>query len=227
MKKILTSALVIYLSIGAAQAQADTTRHKGEKERHEMGHQKMALSADQHAKIKAINENFRTQMHSLKDQTGLTDTQRRERRQVLQQKHKAEIDAVLTAEQRALAKNMHKDKNHSRNGAFKKGWDGDKRNGHNKLDKGVEGRRGFDGKMAKELNLSTEQQAKIEAIRKENRSKLDAVRADATLTQEQKKAKAAEIMKAQREQMKSVLTPEQQQKMKENRKSRPVTTKTK
>lgn len=216
MKKLLTSALVIALSFGAAQAQQDAARHKGgkhnDKARHEMGYQKLDLSADQQAKIKAINESFRDGMKSLKDQTGLTDAQRKERREALQQKHRTELDAVLTAEQRAKAEAMRKEG---------KDKDGDKSNRDGKGDKEYDGRRGHGGDMAKELNLSTEQQAKMETIRKETKAKLDAVRADASLTQEQKKAKSGEIMKAQMEQMKSILTKEQQQKMKDGRKGRP------
>ena len=224
MKKILTSALMIALSFGVAQAQ-DSTRHKGgkhgDKARHEMGYRKADLSADQQAKIKAINESYRDKMKALKDQTALTEAERKTKRESLHQQHKAELDAVLTTDQRAKAGSYKHDGKGKK--AHHKG--GDKVKANKGTD--VKAGRGSNEDMAKELNLTTEQQAKLETIRTENKVKLDAIRNDASLTKEQKRSKMEEIMKAQKDQMRSLLTPEQAQKMKQERKSRPAQTKKK
>jgi Spy/CpxP family protein refolding chaperone len=168
-----------------------------------------------------MNESFRDKMKSLKDQTSLSDAEKKTKREALHQQHKEEISAVLTAEQRAQAAATKKDWKGKGGDARK----GDRKDGVKSDRKDAQGGRGRGGDMAKELNLTTDQQAKVAAIRTENKAKLDAVRNDASLTQEQKRSKVAEIMKAQGEQMKSVLTTEQQQKMKEARKARPAQTK--
>jgi Spy/CpxP family protein refolding chaperone len=72
-------------------------------------------------------------------------------------------------------------------------------------------------KMAKELNLTAEQQTQIEAIRKQTWESIKAVHNDATLTDDQKQAKTRDLRKAGMDQERAVLTPEQQAKAKELR----------
>ncbi|HEY4246888.1 MAG TPA: hypothetical protein VGM64_08530 [Lacunisphaera sp.] len=74
--------------------------------------------------------------------------------------------------------------------------------------------RGDLAKMAKELNLTPEQQTQIEAIRKQNWESLKAIRSDSTLTDDQKRDKAREIRKSGMQQEWTILTPEQQAKAK-------------
>jgi Spy/CpxP family protein refolding chaperone len=75
-----------------------------------------------------------------------------------------------------------------------------------------------DGKMMKDLNLTQDQKTKMNDLRKNFKEQRDAIKNDASLTQEQKKTKMQELNKTQREQMKNILTPEQQQKMQANKK---------
>ena len=72
-------------------------------------------------------------------------------------------------------------------------------------------------KMAKELNLTAEQQTQMEAIRKQTRESIKAVRNDASLTDDQKQEKTRDLRKAGLDQERAVLTPEQQAKAKELR----------
>lgn len=216
MKRIIAGFLMIALSAGAVQAQGHQGKNhqkgKQDKAQHEMPYKKLDLTADQQNRIKTINENFRNQMKSLKDQTGLSEAEKRSRRESLQKQHVADIQAVLTAEQRAKAENMKKDWKQD-----KKEYKRDSMN-HHRGDRGMH--QGKKGDFAKDLNLTAEQKAKLEAIRAENKTKLEALRADNSLTKEQKRAKMQELMKAQQEQMKAILTPEQLEKMKTTRKGR-------
>ncbi len=77
-------------------------------------------------------------------------------------------------------------------------------------------RENFD-KMAKELNLTSDQKIQIEAIRKQARESMKAVRNDTSLTEDQKREKGREIMKTAVDQERAILTPEQQAKQKELR----------
>ena len=63
--------------------------------------------------------------------------------------------------------------------------------------------------LAKQLDLTDAQKPKVEAIMKSTMEKNRAVREDASLTPEEKKAKAKAIHEDAATQMKAVLTPEQ------------------
>ena len=72
-----------------------------------------------------------------------------------------------------------------------------------------------------DLNLTEEQGQKMKALNEEGRAKIEAVRNDASLNDDQKKAKMMELRKAQNEKRMAILTPEQKKKwddkMKEGR----------
>jgi Spy/CpxP family protein refolding chaperone len=67
--------------------------------------------------------------------------------------------------------------------------------------------------IAERLGLSAEQKTKLDGLRQAQRTALDAVAEDKALSPEDRRTKVRGIMEANREQMKAVLTPEQQQKM--------------
>lgn len=75
-----------------------------------------------------------------------------------------------------------------------------------------------DGKMMKDLNLTQEQKDQMKAFHQSMKQQRDAIKNDASLSQEQKKQKMQELNKTQKEKMNSILTTEQQQKMKTERK---------
>jgi periplasmic protein CpxP/Spy len=63
--------------------------------------------------------------------------------------------------------------------------------------------------VAKALDLTDAQKPKFDAIRKESREKLKALREDTSLTMEEKKANAKAIQDDAAKQLKTVLTPDQ------------------
>jgi len=71
----------------------------------------------------------------------------------------------------------------------------------------------FAGMVADRLGLTAEQRTKLDSLRQAQRTALDAVAGDQTLSPEDRRAKVRGIMESNREQMKAVLTPEQQQQM--------------
>lgn len=68
-------------------------------------------------------------------------------------------------------------------------------------------------RVGEKLGLTVEQQSKLEAIRAQQRGELEALRNNADLAPEARRAQAAEIIRNRGEQMKAVLSPEQQVKM--------------
>jgi len=74
--------------------------------------------------------------------------------------------------------------------------------------------------MFRELNLSKEQRGKMKEINQSNKAKKEAVQADEKLTDTEKKQKLRQIQRQQAMETNSILTSEQQQKMKELRKQK-------
>ena len=72
-------------------------------------------------------------------------------------------------------------------------------------------------KLAEHLNLTEEQKAKIEPLRKAEKAQLDALRDDKTLSREARRAKVQEIHQATMAQIRPLLTPEQQAKLDKGR----------
>ena len=77
--------------------------------------------------------------------------------------------------------------------------------------------------MRERLALSDQQWEKLQPLLKQEGEKVREILADATLSTEQKRAKAKEVTAAGREQIKELLTPEQRQKLAEEMKSQQAT----
>lgn len=68
-------------------------------------------------------------------------------------------------------------------------------------------------RFARELNLSDEQQTKIEALNSEYRAKFEELRDNKSLTKEERSTKRKELSEQKQSAVKQVLTPEQQAKL--------------
>ena len=148
MKRILSSALILALSIGAAQAQTTSTdKQKDQKKEHRghhkggrgEGYEKLNLTADQQARMKTLKENYKKQAEALKQQeTSLTAAQMKEKRKALHEQHRAQFESILTKEQKdQLAALKAERKASAKNGKFE-------RRGADST-----GRKGFDNKGTK------------------------------------------------------------------------------
>jgi Spy/CpxP family protein refolding chaperone len=212
MKKILTATLAFVLFAGAAQAQTkDSTRH------HKGGHEQFAkqlnLTSDQQAKLKAIHQQERTEMTALKNNKSLTADQLKSQRQELHKKYRSQSESIFTADQKQqMAKMKSEWKAKGKEGRKGKGKDAQAR--WNKDGKGF--KKG--GEFQKELNLTQDQKDKMAKLRTDSKSSFDAIKNDNSLTDAQKKEKFQSLRKQQGEQMKSILTAEQLEKMKAARK---------
>lgn len=71
------------------------------------------------------------------------------------------------------------------------------------------------GMMKENLNLTPEQVDKIKPILEADREKMKALREDKNLSQEDRRAKMRDILRESAQQIKPILTPEQQEKWKE------------
>ena len=195
MKKIILSVLVVSMVI-AVQAQEITERktdnpmmHERAKGQHNkvLNMQQLNLAPQQKIQIKQLRENFHTQMEELMKNDGITVKESRERMESLRKENKEKTQRIPTAEQKAKLQQMK-----------------------------VEGKaqhmemaRGRAENMKTRLGLSDEQSSKMEKNHAEMPKKIKALRENKSLIDENKKEQMKEMMKGQREQMKSILTEEQ------------------
>ena len=195
MKKIILSALVLSMAI-VVQAQEIPERktdkpmmHVRARGQHNKGMnmQQLNLTPQQKIQIKQQRENFHRQMEELKKNDGITVKESRERMESLRKENKEKTQRIPTAEQKAKLQQMK-----------------------------VEGKaqhmemaRGKAENMKTRLGLSDEQSAKMEKNHAEMAEKIKALRENKSLNDENKKEQMKELMKGQREQMKSILTEEQ------------------
>lgn len=82
----------------------------------------------------------------------------------------------------------------------------------------VEAKSKLNDKKLEQLNLSAEQKEKMKAINAVFKKNMDALKSNTTISDNDKKLKRAEMIKDHKSQIKSILTPEQQEKAKEIRK---------
>lgn len=73
--------------------------------------------------------------------------------------------------------------------------------------------------MMKELDLTKEQRSQMKEFHQSIKLKKETINNDQTLTQEQKQIKLKELHKEQKEKLNTILTPEQKEKLKEERKN--------
>ena len=206
MKRILSTALAIVLFIGAAQAQ-DTTKHKGPHHgKRGDAMKELNLTEDQKAKIKSIREAQMAEMKALKAD-GKSEADK-DARKALHDKYKAQMDAVLTADQKAkLDKQKEEWKEKGKAGkadGFGKGQKGDRK------DKMKD--------FGKELNLTADQQARVKSINEDFKAKMQTLRSNSTLSQDEKREQFKKLAESHKTNLKAVLTQEQIAKMEATRK---------
>lgn len=197
---------------GLASAQTDSTQHQGfGKGKTGMQHrhggqmaQKLNLTDDQKAQLKTVNEGYRKQLSDLKADTALSADERKTQFSALQKSHREEMNKIFTDDQ----KRMLADGRSKMQGR-----------GHMGGGRGAKGGANFD-KMKQELNLTDDQAAKLKTQREQLRTQMKTINSDSTLTADQKKEKAKQLFSQQKEQLKTILTPEQLAKMQSMRKGR-------
>ena len=194
MKKIMIGAVVLMLAAGSVQAQ-DNSQVQRKHHRHQHGKmfEKLNLTQDQKDQMKSLNDDFRKQMQELKKNEDITVKDWNTRKETLSKNHREKIQNLLTNEQKLQLKKI-KQEQRTNHEAFSKA----------RMEK-----------MSERLNLNKEQKEKLGSLRSGMSEKIKTIRSNESLSQEQKKDQVKELMKAQKEEMKSILTDEQFKKMQE------------
>jgi Spy/CpxP family protein refolding chaperone len=194
MKKIMIGAVVLMLAAGSVQAQ-DNSQVQRRHHRHQHGKmfEKLNLTQDQKDQMKSLNDDFRKQMQELKKNEDITVKDLNARKEKLSKNHREQIQNLLTNEQKLQLEKIKQEQ----------------RTNHEAYSKAR-----FE-KMSEHLSLNKEQKEKLGNLRAGMSEKIKTIRSNESLSQEQKKDQVKELMKAQKEEMKSILTDEQFKKMQE------------
>jgi Spy/CpxP family protein refolding chaperone len=158
--------------------------------------EKLNLTDSQKVSIKAIFDADANQVKAIRQNSSLSQEQKRTEIKVIWQKRVQEVNSILTPQQQQKFAELKKNAFHKR---------------HNQ----VKHRLAF---LARRLDLTDEQKTSIKAVFTADANEIKAVRQDNSLTQEQKTAKIKGIWQNKQEQINAVLTPEQQAKLAELKK---------
>lgn len=210
MKRIVAAALALSLAFAVKAQEIPERKHDGFKphghpgkmhQRHPggMDFKQLNLSEAQKEQMKTQHEGFRKQMEELKKNDNITVKEWRTRMENLRKEQKSKMESILTSDQKSQLEKMKTEK---------------------KAMHEVDAKARME-KMKIHLGLTQEQTAKMEKNRKEMGDKMKAIRENKSLSDDKKRDEMKELMKKQKESMKSILTEEQLKKMKEGRQHGP------
>lgn len=210
MKKIIALFLVATVTSLSVNAQEIPERKREGFKHHEqhgrMQHhrggldmKKLNLTDAQKEQFKAQRENFKKQMEELKKNENITVKEWKSRMENLRKENKTKMDGILTSDQKAQIEKMKTEQK-----------------AMHEIDAKARAE-----KMKLKLGLSDEQSAKLQKNRTEMAEKIKAIHENKSLTDERKREEMKELMKKQKETMKSILTEEQMKKLQEGRKDSP------
>ena len=208
MKKIFLSVLIATVFGGATQAQEIRDRESGRqrtiKREHRGGHElkSLNLSEDQKTKFKALQEQNRKEMAEIRKNENITVKEWKAKMEAQRKDYRSKVQGLLTEDQKAQ---LEKSKAERRS---------------RMSDRTMERTKLRSDRMKTELGLSEEQAAKMKSNREAMTQKMKTIRENKSLTDEAKKEQVQELMKQQKEEMKSILTEEQLKKMQDQRKHR-------
>jgi len=224
MKKSFIAVAALLFITGASQAQTQTEREnkvekhqKGKKGMysHRGGMQHLNVNDDQKKQFKELNEGYRKQFTELRNNKSLSADEIKSRSSALRKEQHEKMQSLLTTDQKAQMAAHRKD---GTTGMDRKAGR-ERKEGMQERGKGFDRNgKGFD--RMKDLGLTEAQSEKLKNSQAGFRDKMKAVRADKNLTEAQKKEQVKELAKQNKENMKSVLTPEQLEKKKSDRKTR-------
>jgi len=156
------------------------------------------LSSAQKEQMKANHESYKKQLMELYQNEDITIKQSRDRKDALQKEQKEKMMSLLTADQKNKLVQIKKDREAKHE---------------------LEAAKRLD-KMKNSLNLSDDQLAKINAARHATHAQLKAIKENDQLSRTQKKEQFIALKEQNKNSFKSILTPEQFDKLEEMKKNK-------
>ena len=197
MVSSLGFGVVIVASLGLPALHAQERREFSPYRAAERLAERLNLTAEQKSRVQSYLEDQRSQMQVLRNDTTLTRDQRAQRMREITQQTRDKIQSILTVEQKQKGEDLRK-----------------------QAQQRVQERAGeqFD-RMARLLDLTPEQKTQIQSYRDGERTRLQALRDNTSLTPEQRRQQAQEIRQQTQNSIRTLLNPTQQQKLQDLRES--------
>jgi Spy/CpxP family protein refolding chaperone len=208
MKKIILSILVFTLAFAIkaqeiperkSERHMMEQRHNGRQHMKGMDMKQLNLTEAQKEQFKVQKESFRKQMEELKKNDNITVKEWKSKMGTLRKEQRTKIQGIFTPEQKAQIEKMKAD-----------------RKAMNEIDAKARME-----KMKLRLGLTDDQVKKMTKNRTEIMEKMKALKENDKMDADKKKEQMHDLMKKQKEQMKSILTEEQMKKLQEGRKQGP------
>lgn len=114
LKLAILGAVACMLTIAATAQTTNTNANQGDQRQHKRGAlesrlaDQLNLTADQRVKWDALYKDFAAQAKVIRDDSSLTQDQRKEKMQALQKSLQPKLDAFLTPDQQAQLKELRK-----------------------------------------------------------------------------------------------------------------------
>ena len=201
MKKFIVCTFVLAVAIQGIKAQEIPERTRETINRHHRdGVNRLNLSEEQKAKFKSLNEDFRTQMEELKKKDDITVKEWRSRMENLRKDHRDKISSLLTDDQKNQLKKSREARQLRQSDRRKEGFD----------------------RMRTRLNLTDDQAAKLKQSHSDMAEKIQSIRKNQSLTDDQKKEQVKELKKKNQENLKTILSEDQLKRLHEKQVRRPA-----
>lgn len=194
MKKLFLSLIILASVSFTAFSQRPEGRRGGDRTK---AVKELNLTEDQQKKAKSLNEEFKTKMGELRADKSLSKDVKREKIKELSASKKTQFQALLTSEQKTKMEQMQE----KRKDAPRKG-------------RGHMAER--PKRMKEDMNLTDNQKTQMRSLNESFKKQMQDLRADNSLDKDARSAKRKELAASHKEQVKSILTPEQQAKMQNN-----------
>lgn len=201
MKRTIVSlAVMVIAAISVNAQQPDKTinpehqqhfRHHG----HGMMAKKLNFSDAQKQQLKTINSDYHNKMMELKKHDEITVKEYKSQMTALRKAHMAQIQALLTPAQKDELAKMK-----------------EKRMEMAKLNAGTRAE-----KMKIKLGLSDAQASQLKEARTDMVAKIKSIHTDNSLSQDQKREQIKSLVMQQKDQLKTILTPEQLEQLQQMR----------
>jgi len=202
MKKMIVSMMIAGAFILSATAQeARPMKHNNQhhgKHHKGMMMKELNLTADQKAQLKTSHESYKQQLGELNKNEAITVKESRDRKDVLRKGQKEKMMAILSPDQKIKLEQIKNNKQGRHEAMAAKRLD----------------------KMKAKLNLSDEQVAKISTAKQAEHEQFKAITQNDNLSRLQKKDQVMALREQNKNNFKSILTPEQISKMEEMKKTR-------
>ena len=204
MKKTIVGLAILLMAATAVTAQQPDASvkqpHHKQFRQHGRGvmAKKLNFSDQQKEQFNSINSDYHKKMAELKKQDEITVKEMNTRMKTLQQEHKAALQALLTPAQKDQLVKMK-----------------DERSKMAKVNARARAER-----LKIKLNLTDAQSGQLTGMRTEMTAKIKAIHSDNSLSRQQKKEQVKTLVTAQKEQLKSILTPEQVQQLEQLKQQR-------